>query len=440
MNNKIQQELDRIEIPKELRERSKLGIKIAKYELPKRKYKKAIIIPLVASIFLVFSVGVGAASIPSFNNLISIVSPKIALLLHPIENTSEDAGIRMEVVAAMNDDEMAVIYVTMKDLTGNRIDETLDLYDYSFTGAHMFNSQIVDYDELTGTATLRIQGNGSNNLNDKKVNFHIDSFLSHKQIFDEVKVPANLVEIKNKIPETMRLDMTHISGVGGKLMDELIEQETIQILKPDKMTLFLPKIEFFHVSNIGFIDNRLHVQVKWTGDDMDSHGYFYFIDNSGNKTNSSSISFGIDELGNATYGNEYTDFIFDIDHVNLNEQTLLGHFVSNGNYTVGNWNTTFKVQSVDEEKHVVFNKDFGTWKANRISISPLGVTIDGNGEINNSSQIEVIAKMNDGSVKILDSFFIFSENKKVKVKFIPSLPLDISKIESLDIDGTKIDF
>jgi hypothetical protein len=61
----------------------------------------------------------------------------------------------MNVVAAMNDDEMAVIYVTMQDLTGNRIDESLDIYDYSLSSAHIFNSQLVHYDKATKTATLR---------------------------------------------------------------------------------------------------------------------------------------------------------------------------------------------------------------------------------------------------------------------------------------------
>ena len=34
----------------------------------------------------------------------------------------------------------------------------------------------------------------------------------------------------------------------------------------------------------------------------------------------------------------------------------------------------------------------------------------------------------------------YSENGKVKLKFIPLLPLDISKVQSISIDGTEIDF
>ncbi|MEC0300441.1 DUF4179 domain-containing protein [Peribacillus frigoritolerans] len=440
MNNNIKKELERIEIPKELHERSKLGVRIAKSEQPKRKLKKTIAIPLVASVILIFSVGVGAASIPSFNNLLSIVSPQIALMLQPIQISSEDDGIKMEVVAAMNDDEMAVIYVTIQDFTGNRIDKTLDIYDYSLTEGHMFNSQIVDYDETTNTATLRIQANGGESLNNKKIRFHIGSFLSHKQTFEEVEVNANLMEVKNNTPQTISLDMNNIPGGSGEIFGELKEQGTVQVLKPDETEHYLPKIEFMHISNLGFIDNRLHIQTKWTGDDIDSHGYIYFIDALGDKIHASNISFGIDKLGNTNYGTKYREYIFDVDNLDINELKLMGDFVSNGNHTTGNWNTTFKIQSVGEEKKVDFSKDFGTWMANSITVSPLGVTLYGNGEFNNSSKIVVNAKMNDGSVQTLDSMTSFSENEKVKVKFVPSLPLDSSKIESINIDGIEIDF
>lgn len=69
-----------------------------------------------------------------------------------------------------------------------------------------------------------------------------------------------------------------------------------------------------------------------------------------------------------------------------------------------------------------FSKNFGTWRANRITVSPLGIILYGNGDFNNSSKIVVSAKMNDGSVQTLDSMTSFSENKKVKAKFLSSLP------------------
>ncbi len=154
MKNNIKKEIERIEIPEELHERARQGIINAKSEKPKRKLKN-VALSLVASMVILFSAGVGVAHIPSFNNLISNINPDVVLLLQPIEKSSESNGIRAEVVGAMNDNEMAVIYLTLQDISGNRIDETVDIYDYTLTGAQMFNSQIIDFDETTNTATFR---------------------------------------------------------------------------------------------------------------------------------------------------------------------------------------------------------------------------------------------------------------------------------------------
>lgn len=401
------------------------------------KRLKRLAIPLVASVLLVFSAGVGAARIPSFISLIANVSPEIALMLQPIEVISEYDGIKMEVVAAMNDREMAVIYVTLQDLTGNRIDETLDLYDYSISGAQMFNSQIVGYDETTDTATLRISGNGGENLNNRKVNFRISSFLSDKQTF-KFAVNANLSEITNNPPKTVPLFMDHVSGGSGNLYQKLEKQGTIQVLKPNETQITLSEINFMHISNIGIIDNRLHIQAKWNRDHIDDHGYFYFVDKFGNEIYPSSINFGTDEAGHTTYGNEYEEYIFDANRMILNEQELFGHFVTSKKNTSGNWSTTFKIKSIQDEINRDLNQNFGTWSSNSVSISPLGITIYGKGKFNDSSNFEISANMTDGSLQTFDSMTNYSDNEEIKLKFLASLPLDLSKVRSLNINGTEI--
>lgn len=403
-------------------------------------FKKTIAIPLAACLCLLLSVGVMAATIPGFNKLLSIVSSDIALLLQPVEIISEDNGIKMEVVAAMNDDEMAVIYLTMQDLTENRIDETLDIYDYSLTETHMFNCQIVNYDKITKTATLRMQANGGEKLNGKKVSFHVASFLSDKQKFDAVEIPINLSDLViTNVSQTIPLDMNNISGGGGALFDELRSQGVINVLKTDQMNLALPKIDFMHISNIAYIDGLLHIQTKWEEDGIDNHGFFYFADTSGNKLDiyPSNVYFGTDESGNTQYGSNYVEYIFDVDNVKLNEAKLMGYFVSNGNYTTGNWKTTFKIQAVGEERQLDCNIKFDTWLANNIFISPMGITLVGSGQGNDLQKITVSANLNDGTVQTFDSVMSYSDNGEVKLKFISSLPLDVSKVKSVTVNGVE---
>lgn len=436
MNYKIKQELEKIEIPKQLHERSKLGVIKAKSEKSKRKVK-ILAIPFVASIFVVFTAGVGAAHIPSLNSLVAAVSPEIALMLQPVDISSESNGIKMEVVAAIHDNEMAVIYVTLQDTTDNRIDETLDLYHYSLTGAHVFNSQIVDYDDQTNTATLRIQGNGGESLSGRKVNFHIKSFLSDKQTI-EIAVDANLSEITSKRPQTVSLDMNNIPGGGGNMYERLKEQGIVQVLKPGETEITFPEIMFMHVSSIGMIDNRLHIQVRWNKENIDDHGYFYFVDDSGENIYPTSITFGVDKAGHTNYGHEYTEYIFDMENIDFESQQLLGHFVSNGKYTTGNWNATFKIQPVQEEMNRDLNMDFGTWSSSKVSISPLGITLYGEGMFNDSNNIEIYAKMADGTLQRFDNTFNYSEDKKITIKYASPLPIEFSRVKSIYVNDTEI--
>ncbi|MBU9713215.1 DUF4179 domain-containing protein [Evansella tamaricis] len=436
MKNNIKKELERIEIPEELQARSRLGILQAKSEKPKRKLKK-VALSLVASTVILFSAGVGAAHIPSFNNLVSNVNPELALMLQPIEKSSESNGIRAEVVGGISDNEMAVIYITLQDLTGSRIHETLDIYDYSLTGAQMLSSQIIDFDEVTNTATLRIHAIGGKGLSDSKVNFRIDSFLSHKETF-EPSVNGDISELKSIVPETLSLDMNNILGGGGKLYHQLSKEGNVHVLKPNQNIISLPGIDFMHISNVGIIDNRLHIQANWTENGMDDHGYFYFIDKNGNEVHPSNIYFGTDDSGATNYGREFTEYIFSIDNIDLENDKLMGYFVSSEKFLTGNWNATFRIPATGEEKTTDFNQEFETWTSDTVSISPLGITIYGIGEFNHSSNVEVNATMTDGSSLAFDSIRSFSDNDRITVKFLPDRILDISKIQSVNINGIDI--
>lgn len=68
MDKRIKEALNKIEIPKELHERSKLGVLQAKSSKRKGKVNK-LIISLVASTFFAFS-AVGATYIPNLNRLV----------------------------------------------------------------------------------------------------------------------------------------------------------------------------------------------------------------------------------------------------------------------------------------------------------------------------------------------------------------------------------
>ncbi len=410
-----------------------------------RGFKRYVSVGLAVCLCLILSIGAMAATIPGFKNLLPIVGSDFTLLLQPIEIACEDNGIKMEVIGAMNDDEMAVIYITMKDLAGARIDETLDIYNYRLTGTHIATCQMVHFDDTTKTATLRMQANGGKKLNGKKVRFQIDSFLSNLLEFDNLETGINLSDIKEAgESQTILLDTRDgiSGGGGGDLFDKLLSQGTIKILAPDQKQIILPQIDFAYISNIGLVDGRLHVQTKWIGDGIDDHGDLYLVDSAGNAicTNSANIYFGIDKSGRSKYGRDYVEYIFDISNLDLDDLKLMGNFVSHGNYITGNWKATFKIQSVGEELQADCDIKYSALNISNVKVSPLGVTLAGRGEFNKSITVPISIKMTDGSTQEIGSGICYSDSGKIRLKYISALPLDISGIESIVVNGTDVNF
>jgi hypothetical protein len=408
----------------------------------KKHAKKRIVIPIAACLIFALSVSV-FASIPGLTNLLPFINNNMLSFFRPVQISCEDNGIKMEVIGTVNDDEMALIYVTMQDLTGDRIDETLDIYNYFLKGAHAFTSEVVNYDETTKTATIKVQANGGEKLNGKRVSFEITSFLSDKQVFDNVDTGIDLLKIKEIAKSEVNTIDPDGFGSGGTIFNEL-NQNKINILKPGELKIHLPEIDFMYISNIGYIDGRLHIQTKWSKDNINDHGYFYFDNISDKKISSGNIYYSVTKSGTAKNGRDYVEYIFDVQNLDLENAKLKGHFITNGNYVTGNWKVSFEMQSVNEEKSFPCSIDLDSLQIDNISISPLGVTLTGTlkGNENKDAAVEnidVAVNFNDGSVRKFNSVISRRENDKIKIKFTSDLPLYVSTAESIDINGTRVE-
>ena len=409
----------------------------------RKVHKRSLAIAIAVCLCIAISIPVAAATIPSFNRILSLISPEIGQVLQPVELVSENSGIKMEVIAAMNDDDTAVAYLTFQDLNGDRVDKTIDLYDYNITGASMFTSEVIDYDEQTKTATIRMLGNGGSKLNGKKVTLRVDSFLCGKHEYNDVETGIDLVSVLNSHSyKTMPLDMNNISGGGGSLFDELKEKGTIQILKSDELNIAIPDIDFVNISNIGIVDGRLHIQTKWK-ESIDDHGFLFLADNVGDRINPSNVYFDIDEEGNTKFGGKYIEYIFDIDQIELEKYKILGYFVKNNNFVEGKWQSTFKLEAVEKSKKVNCSIGIGDAQINNVSISPLGITLLGTE--NGGSEESLLKGLNvsvttlDGSIDTFTSVVRYDQNGEFKIKYMPAKPVDMENIKEISINGNVLE-
>lgn len=494
----IDKRLDGICVSGELKEKILSGSAVPK------KTVKFMPVMIAACLCLVLAVPVLAATVPGFAALLGIVPPAVGEQLQPVNLICEDNGIKMEVVAAMNDEDTAVIFLTLQDLTDNRIDKSLEMFKYhvEWDGTHLSTShELVYYDETTDTATVklssRIVGDRIDNLNGKKLEVYVDTFLSGKQEFEDFDTGINPAEITDRA-ETVKLDITS-KGRGASstdLLQELEEQKIINILKPDKLHIPLSGIDFAYISNIGIVDGRLHVQlckisgtsassiggyIALTADSLDvvkNNEYFEVEGESDIHLTRVDISFNADEDGNIIdwkYIDKYEDgekyyiyeeIIFDASLDILADCKLIGkYFAAYRNYTVCDLRAVFEVDALKESKSADCDIDLGGVRLNKIFVSPFGVIASGSADESYKFNIAVSVTMTDGTVEKFgeatignitepngdssNSFTSLLENPNVtsstkhgngefSLKYICKIPLDIERVASVTINSDTV--
>lgn len=304
-----------------------------KFSLPK---KPAVIF---ATLFICFFIAlpVAAANSADIYRLMYMISPDVAQFFTPVQTACEDNGIKMEVVSIYEKDNEIQVCITMQDMTGDRIDGTIDLYD-SYTINAPFSTghcSFSEYDAETGKAMfiVSLEGFGNYLSFETPVKFSVRRFLSRKTHYEKVDIPFDLKSAKTAT-DVICADITGGGGTG--LKDRC----------PDYATVLAPgaPLENFDVNGIditgiGYIDGRLHIQTAVRNrKENDNHGCFWLVDETGNKIlYDYSLYF---ENGTDT---SYQDYVFDIPQDNIGFYRLQGEFWTSGLLTEGNWSVNFKV-------------------------------------------------------------------------------------------------
>lgn len=305
-------------------------------------FKRAV--GLIAAILLCITLSVpvlAAAADPVYLTIYRI-SPSLAQMLKPVQLSCEDNGIKMEVLSAAVYENEAAIYITLRDMTAqNRIDETTDLFD-SYHINRAFDSSAscsrVSYDEDSKTATFLITVSQWNdqNIDGDKITFYFTKFLSDKSIFDGELNKLDLSSVseaeETQIPNAFR------GGSGKYFVYE--SSFDLKYLVPSDDGILSP-VDGVTITNIGFIDNKLHIQLHFDNIlSYDNHGYIRMYDKAGNKASSSHFSFWDDKKTGS-----YEEIIYDISPDAIENYTPYGYFVTCKSLTEGYWQVTFPLEN-----------------------------------------------------------------------------------------------
>ncbi len=287
-----------------------------------------------------------AATVDPIYRLMYLVSPGTAQFFMPVQTSSEDNGIKMEVVSAYIHDETAEIYVTMQDLTGDRIDKTTDLFD-SYSINRPFDSsahcELAGYEEDTKTAMflITIDEWGGQNIAGNKITFSVREFLSHKSSYEGLEIPIRLSDI----PAAEQTQTVSPNGGGGRDNQGYMEFEKnpIALIPVAPMDAF--PVDGIDLTGIAYIDGKLHIQTAVKEPlDNDNHGFFYLKDKTGTQTDGN-YSFSFSNQYEQPGRIDYHEYVFDIPRGKLAEYSLYGDFVTSGMKTEGKWRVTFPLEN-----------------------------------------------------------------------------------------------
>ena len=483
----------------------KLRNNILDTQPPVRKgSRKLVAVALAASLCLLLSITAMAALIPGFNLLLSQVSPEIARFLRPVESANIDNGLRVEVVGAMRDDDIVIVYLTIQDLTGDRIGTRTVIDDYSIPGGYITNQEGVSYDEETKTTTLRLTVNDVGGMDDGEIALRISSFDPKKENTMIYYTGVDLEEI----PSAVHTQPLRLMGFDGEFYNQYEENGIVDILTPE-MHIPISSVDNAYISNIGIVNGRLHVQVNYqctspwdddcwrgyvslTNAPVEKLGVDYFsILNDYDFVDSIEwVHFAVDENGDLYeffYADDssgipngyitHIEFVFDI---SLLKNGLPGYnliFWGEDSIIKGDWQANFEIEP---ERLSAARCDISIENVHidSFAVSPFQMIISGSGRVSSEAVFEILVTMkagetmkygavlsrnSEGEVHIsgidwtigLDGKHVnegyssikgFSldtrdgNNDMAEVRLMPALPIDFGNVAQISINGNVIEF
>lgn len=300
---------------------------------PVRRSHRLPIVLIAALLCMATAVSaLAAADVDAAYRFLYELFPAAAQQLKPVRLSCADNGIELEVVSADVQGDTARVYLSLRDLEGDRVDASTDLFDSYEINAPFATGggcSLVSFDPETSTAYFlaEISSVGGREIGGEKLTFSLSSFLSDKREYD-APLPLSAANIQQE-PALQ----TDVSVRGRDRAEPLSEK----YLVPEE--LFSP-MEGISVTGAGWVDGLLHVQTHY-GDifNTDAHGWVYLIDESGRVIESAySVNFW-DADGRGSYQEQ----VFDLSPEELENAAFYGCFFTSGRITRGDWQITFPV-------------------------------------------------------------------------------------------------
>ena len=277
------------------------------------------------------------AADPNGYALLYSISPAAAQFFKPVNRSDEDNGIRLTVDSVYLHSDTVEIYVSLQDLTGDRLDETTDLFD-SYRINRGFDCSatcsLAGYDAQTRTARflISITSFDGQDIEGDKLTFSLNRLLTGKTETEGAVTGLDLAAVQAE-PATQQVTRRGGSGIAAEAGGSTAETRTA-LVPTGTLAAPAPGVA---ITAMGYVDGLLHIQVLYENIlETDNHGQLW-LDNGVEKLEClGSLSFFAENGSDS-----YEDYYFDVTPAQLADCTLYGSFVTADTLIEGNWEITF---------------------------------------------------------------------------------------------------
>lgn len=410
---------------------------------------------------MVLSVGTLAAA-PELRESLKGLSEDTIAILQPVNQVSEDQGIRMEVLGAVNDGGVAVAFLSLQDTTGQgRVSDTVRLMDCQISddlGIAIAN--VVSYDETTETAILRLEGMGGDADAGEKITVSARSLLSGEQQVSDESTGYTVSELiasgpaAEYAPPEEGLIMGSMAGVDDpenaeitlEEIDQLKDSGKVPVLEPWAEGLKIDGVDWATVAAAAKIGNQLHIQYNTDSvlGGVNSLS-FRLKDSSGQILDLPMLELNIGprtELSRELYYTETNEYVLFLpEGQDVSDMEVVYSVTTYDSLTQGNWSTTFRLEQVKERLQSRQELDLGGWTVESVTVSPVAVTVRGSGDLWDlgGEMPEVRVWLQDGTQVDASSAGTSIDGEDVTLNSMFNEILDLSQVKTVTLNGEPLE-
>lgn len=405
--------------------------------------RRALSVAAVFAVALVLSAGVLATS-PGLAQQLAVLGRQTLSFLQPVNQVSEADGIRMEVLASMRSEDTAVVYLTLRDTTGQgRIQENTQLWNYHLEGASFAHAEQVDYDPETGSAMFRLTGE---DVTSDKVTVRVEAFSSGIEYYPPTSTGWSVAELAELQPTpalsypTLDHGWGMLNGPGDQKLEQQVESSSLPVLK-QQFSYPVEGLDWLTVQAVGVVDNALHIQLRQDED----LGRFCSVNLSlanadGEESGQAVLDVALDEP-EAGFSSGTREYVLPLPQDADPADWEL--YASGVNCTVASnagWQVTFELEPAHADRTGSCDLDTGSWQLQQVSLSSLGITIEGNGELYaDSPDLTPVVTLQDGTQpEFISSSVSTDDQGNIVYRMLFRTPVDTSQVATVTLSGQPV--